>query len=359
MKIVAYLTEPASYTIDLVKAVHFKNDISVRYLWSKSFSNSQTLFKQSTPFLNQLSLIKRYKLLKKDYKSHDAIIFNGYDSITFLLLWLIHLQEAVKTPIAIESDTPLKIPKGAVKRAIKKIYLNYLFKNTFLHGLAGGTLYQKELFRYYGMSENRIHFLPMVIDVEKFRPFKAKQWQKTTPFNFLYVGRFLKLKQIHIIISEFLLEFENDPTTHLNLIGDGETFKLLSNRYSHFNNIHFKGKLENEYLLDEYQNGHVLILASNNENWGLVINEAMSCGIPVISNRGIGANFDLLEGKETGLIFDAQQEGDLASKMKFLKEDTKNYQHYSKNAYRLMHEYWNFSLYEKQLKIAVKKMIHA
>ena len=87
---------------------------------------------------------------------------------------------------------------------------------------------------------------------------------------------------------------------------------------------------------------------------GLVINEAMSFGLPVLSNKGIGANHDLIENKETGLIFDASKKGDLASKMSILKIIPTPIK-YADNAYQLMHQYWNFSLYEKQLKTAIKK----
>ena len=38
-----------------------------------------------------------------------------------------------------------------------------------MNGLAGGEKLHKELFRYYGMSEEKIHFLPMVVDVNQFK----------------------------------------------------------------------------------------------------------------------------------------------------------------------------------------------
>ena len=61
-------------------------------------------------------------------------------------------------------------------------------------------------------------------------------------------------------------------------------------------------------------------MASNNENWGLVINEAMSASLAVLSNVGIGANYDLIQDKDTGLIFDASNKGDLANKVKYYTE---------------------------------------
>ena len=105
----------------------------------------------------------------------------------------------------------------------------------------------------------------------------------------------------------------------------------------------------------EFELAHVLVLASNNENWGLVINEAMSASLAVLSNVGIGANYDLIKDKDTGLIFDASNKGDLANKMQILYRNKELYQILTKNAYSLMHEYWNFNLYFKQLNLAYQK----
>ena len=40
MKVVVYLTEPATYTIDLVKEIYLPNNISFKFIKSKSYSNS-------------------------------------------------------------------------------------------------------------------------------------------------------------------------------------------------------------------------------------------------------------------------------------------------------------------------------
>jgi glycosyltransferase involved in cell wall biosynthesis len=357
MKVIAFLTEPASYTIDLVKNVHIPNQISYKYLFNLSYTrpNSNEIYSDDL-FLNKLSLIKQFKVIRNDYRTNDAIIFNGYDSISFLFLWLVHVFSKHKKPIAIESDTPLKIPSNFFKRLVKKWYLSHLFKNPYLHGLAGGNNSQKKLFSYYGMSSERIHFLPMVVDVNQFKyPPLRERHEK---FTFLYVGRFIPLKQIECIIDEFLIKFRNDSSVQLVLVGDGESYAGISENYSNLENVIFKGRLSAKTLQKEFELANVLVLASNNENWGLVINEAMSAAIPILSNVGIGANYDLIEDKDTGLIFDSSVEGALANKMDIIYKNKELYQVCSKNAYSLMHEYWNFKLYSKQLKLALSKMVN-
>ena len=101
----------------------------------------------------------------------------------------------------------------------------------------------------------------------------------------------------------------------------------------------------------------MFVLAAYNENWGLVINEAMSSSLVVLSNIGIGANYDLIQNKNTGLIFDSSIKGDLANKMQFLFKNKDRYKVLSRNAYYFMHDYWNFNLYFKQLKLALSKIL--
>ena len=47
---------------------------------------------------------------------------------------------------------------------------------------------------------------------------------------------------------------------------------------------------------------HVLILPSTYEPWGLVVNEAMAAGMPVLVSNEVGAHYDLVDGNDTGLF---------------------------------------------------------
>lgn len=356
MKVIVFLTEPASYAIDLIEKVYMPNNIEFKFLSSYSYSKPKISESfNDNLFINKLSIIRRFKSIKKDYLENDIILFSGYSSFSFIILWLIHTFSNVKKPICIISDTPLKIPANPIKLFIKKMYLNYLFKNIYMNGFAGGTNSHKELFRYYGMSCDRIHFLPMVVDVNQFN-FPSLR-KRSEVFSFLYVGRFIKLKQIELIINEFLLKFENNNSVQLILIGDGKIHMNLKKIYSVHKNILFKGRLTSIELKNEFKLSHVFVMASNNENWGLVINEAMSSSLAILSNKGIGANYDLIINKQTGLIFDSTIKGDLSNKMYTLYKNKKQYQFLSKNAYNLMHKYWNFNLYTKQLIHSLSKIL--
>ena len=89
MKVIAFLTEPASYTIDLAKMVYSPNDINYKFLYSSSYSKPKTYNQfNDNLFLDKKSIISQFKTLKKDYDENDVVLFSGYTSISFLILWI-------------------------------------------------------------------------------------------------------------------------------------------------------------------------------------------------------------------------------------------------------------------------------
>ena len=65
----------------------------------------------------------------------------------------------------------------------------------------------------------------------------------------------------------------------------------------------------------EYAKASCLILPSFSEPWGLVVNEALSYGCPVVVSHRCGCVPELVEGKPTGFVFEAGNVIDLASKL--------------------------------------------
>ena len=110
----------------------------------------------------------------------------------------------------------------------------------------------------------------------------------------------------------------------------------------------------NDDLINEYKQASALVLPSYNEQWGLVINEAMASGLPVLANKNVGAIDDLIVNRETGFIFDYEKPKDFINHLTLLREQN-TYEVFSKNAYLLLNNYWNYNLYYQKIIDALKK----
>jgi len=347
MKVFCYFIEPASYAVDLVTKVYDKNNIDHTYLYSYSLAESSST--SSKVFLDKLNLIFRIQFVIKTFRNNDFIIVNGYNNYPFILTFILNVFSFNKKYIAAESDSQLNIPKNPLKRLLKWVYLSIIFRNKYVLGFAGGSKSHKELFRYYGMLEDRIFLMPMMVDNAKFYCDKKAL---PTPFTFLYVGRIIKHKNVEALIQQFNTNF-NTKDAILRIVGSGVESDNLKIQYES-NKINFAGKLFDKDLINEFHNASCFVCPSLFEPWGLVVNEALSSGLPVIATKEVGACYDLIEGKETGLI--AENNTELGKKMLQLFKDENLLKKYSINASALMKEYWNYALYESCLNDAIKKV---
>jgi glycosyltransferase involved in cell wall biosynthesis len=90
----------------------------------------------------------------------------------------------------------------------------------------------------------------------------------------------------------------------LVLVGDGEEFMELRRRSREIScgAIVFPGFLQRDELPAVYALGEALVFPTHSDPWGLVVNEAMACGLPVIVSRVAGCVADLVREGENGYI---------------------------------------------------------
>jgi len=347
MKVFCFFVEPASYTLDLVSNIHDKNGID--YCFIKSNTLVVSGFKSIKDFLDKKSLISRFSYVLNCFKNNDFIIINGYNNYPFILTFIFNCFSAKKKYIATDSDTQLIIPNNPLKRFLKWLYLSIIFKNKYVLGFAGGSNSHKNLFTHYGMKEDRIFLMPMMVDNSKFDAYKKRF---PNLFTFLFVGRLVSYKNVENLILQFNINFSNKNAV-LNIVGDGTQGEYLIDKYNS-EKVIFMGKKFNQELIAEYLSASCFVCPSLFEPWGLVVNEALSAGLPVIACKEVGACFDLIKDKETGFIAEDMQ--DFGQMMLTLFNDAELLQRYSKNASDLMKNNWNYDLYNNCLNRAIKKV---
>ena len=347
MKVFCYFVEPASYTLELASNVYDKHNIEYSFINSKTFAESNLSTNKN--FLDRISLFSRIRYVYNVYRNNDLIIVNGYNNYPFIMTFFLNLFSFNKKYIATESDTQLIVPSNIIKRFIKWIYLSIIFKNKYVLGFAGGNYSHKDLFRNYGMDESRIFLMPLMINNEKFY---CERKEKITPFTFLFVGRLVMHKNVEALIEKFNAYFA-DKNAVLRIVGAGEQEVYLKSKYES-KQVIFVGKKFESDLIKEFQTASCFLCPSIFEPWGLVVNEALSSGLPVIARKEVGACFDLILGKETGFITDDMK--DFGEKMMTFFNDEELLYLYSRNASKFMQEKWNYNFYNNCLNDAIEKI---
>jgi glycosyltransferase involved in cell wall biosynthesis len=192
-----------------------------------------------------------------------------------------------------------------------------------------------EYFKYFGGQ--KIMIAPHFVDnnffssrVKTFSPQRSefrKNWNVSKDaFCFMFCGKFQRkkrpmdiLKASKILNDELRTKRQELGTIHLLMVGDGE-LRGKCEQYVKEHNlpVTFAGFMNQGEIAKAYAISDCLVLASDfTETWGLVVNEAMACGLPVIVSNSCGCAPDLLR-EETGMGFDCGDVEELAECMKMM-----------------------------------------
>jgi glycosyltransferase involved in cell wall biosynthesis len=108
----------------------------------------------------------------------------------------------------------------------------------------------------------------------------------------LFVGRLAPEKQIERTVDAFAQGPASLPNAHLLLVGpDAGSGPAIRRRIVELGldaRVHLLGLLEGESLLQAYAEADLLVLLSRRENFGMVVVEAMACGLPVLVSEQVG-----------------------------------------------------------------------
>ncbi|MCP9756930.1 glycosyltransferase [Lacihabitans sp. CCS-44] len=139
-----------------------------------------------------------------------------------------------------------------------------------------------------------------------------------TPQNFIYVGRIIGVKNIPILVKAFqnikskIVEAEDWGLIILgNGLLDEEIEKLIEVQNKH---IYKFPAVDWQGVPKYFSQSDCLVLPSNSEPWGLVVNEAMICGLGVIVSDSCGCKDDLVQ--DNGYVFESGNQNSLENAMK-------------------------------------------
>ena len=281
---------PAFYKVNLYNELAKKLDILVIFIakstnevrandfliLEKSRFEYKVLFDGDIEDRNIASNIYKLRRILRQHQ-YKKILIGGWNLKEFW--YLVFTNHHSKNYLVLES-TINESKIDLMRSTIKKIFLSRI-SIVF----ASGSLHRQLLKKLEYKGKVMITKGVGIINKPSLRYIKREYRKK-----FIYVGRLSKEKNIELLVDLFndLKDFS------LTIIGTGPLENSLKRRAKE--NIIFKGQVNNQQLKSYFDESNILMLTSISETWGLVVEEALYFGLPVIVSNNCGVCEIINEG---------------------------------------------------------------
>lgn len=239
------------------------------------------------------------------HRKPDLVFLYSYSDPRSVFVAIVTVLMGGKAVIMSDS-TYLDFPRSKLKEWFKSVALS-LFSGAFVSGVRA-----EKYIRSLGFIERRIVQGVNVVDNSSIRDFLSNKLKTEDARNekyFISVARMIEKKNIEGLIvsfSNFVNENPSYADFRLLLCGDGPLREDLQQKAIELDNgnIEFCGHVRQPELFEYISNAKALILPSRSEQWGLVVNEALACGTPVLVSDYCGCVPELVIEGLTGWSFD-------------------------------------------------------
>jgi len=209
------------------------------------------------------------------------------------------------------------------KRVVKQAILRAYFRRSSA-ALSLGTL-NTAFYRHMGVPAKRIHLVRYGIDNDTFTPFAGhgpdgkKKLRRELGLRdegalLLSVGRLTREKDYGTLLRAMKILSSRHPALSLVIVGTGPERKLLEGiiQSQSLTRVQLVGDIRSSAVPKFFGASDAFILSSISETWGVVINEALAAGLPVLaSDRGAAAR-DLVCAGLNGFVFNHGDPADAA-----------------------------------------------
>ena len=287
----------------------------------------------------------------------DLVVVGGWSLMAtqLAILWC----RIRRVPYILMSDNHLLEPRAAWVRALKRLVLPRLVPQAAAW-LVPGSLARDHI-ADYGARPERTSVFPLTVDVEALasradalrvdRPaLRDRLGLPQDAIAVLQVGRLIEMKAPADLVRAVgeARTTAGLPLT-LVLVGDGPEGAFLRQLAASLGvPLVLTGVLDGDDLTAAYVAADIFALASRRETWGVVVNEAMACGLPLVLSDRVGAAGDLLEPGGNGILVPGGDIGALATALGRLAADASTREEYGRRSRELIHP-WGYDASVEEL----------
>jgi len=255
----------------------------------------------------------------------DVLICGGYNYIASWQARSWAKTHQVPFVLWVESTSDDRRGNRVVIEFLKKKFISEC--DAFVVPGCSSSLY----LQHYGVPPIKIFTAPNAVDIERFyeiaiqarssaRSIRARRGLPSR--YFLFSGRLVPEKGIFDLVDAYE-SLGPSIREHIGLVfaGDGPSFGKLQRYTGKLGNVHLLGFLQRDDLARVMAFATGLVLPTHSDTWGLVVNEAMACGLPVVVSRVAGCAADLVQDGWNGFIVNPRERHNLTDVLARLAGD--------------------------------------
>lgn len=244
----------------------------------------------------------------------DALVVHGHTPAATLIA--VAAARWAGLPVFTRGETHLGLSRGSLKLLARKPLMRAFYRR-LTGALAIGSA-NAAFYRAMGIPEKRIFSMPYTIDNARFiegsrlsdaqrKKVRAELGVADVDPIVLYAAKLQARKHPEDLLRAAYILQNSGIRFHVVMVGSGEMAAELVDLTGRLglDNVHFHGFANQSALPQIYGAADVFVLPSENEPWGLAVNEAMCAGLPIVASSEIGCAADLIRAGVNGQTFAA------------------------------------------------------
>jgi glycosyltransferase involved in cell wall biosynthesis len=322
---------PAPYMVDRFNAIAHRGNLEFEAWFNdpsehdRSWKINESTWQFPFRYLPTVHLIgRRLHLPTPVLQCKPDVLVSLYAAPVFVIGWSLAKLRGIRTCFRVLCTSDRWFARHPAKEALKRLMFQRV-DAIETPGMDG-----KNYAMRYGSTADRIFLATHAIDLVHFqtRSLMASEKRSSLRQNlglrgtaYIYVGRLWRGKGLHYLFQAFEhVQKSSDHAVSLLIVGDGDeegTLRQMTLERG-LRNVSFAGFQQKSDLPKYYSAADVFVFPTLGDPYGLVIDEAMACALPIISTSAAGEIHDRVEDGGNGYIVPPENAAALADRMLYL-----------------------------------------
>jgi glycosyltransferase involved in cell wall biosynthesis len=262
---------------------------------------------------------------------YDAVWIHGQQFAAYVLAFALAKLQGI--PVLTRGDTHLGLSRPPLRAALRRVLLGLQYRHIDRFLAVGSK--NREYYRAFGVPDERIFDVPFSVDNERFvrgsalspderRAARARLGAKDGHVVLLYASKLMRRKHPDDLLrAAAKLQGRGHPV-HVVIAGSGELdeeLRQLAAGLDLLERVCFAGFVNQRALPALYGACDIFVLPAEDEPWGLIVNEVMCAGLPVVVGAEVGCAPDLVQPNVNGALCEPGNPATLAAVLEPLVAD--------------------------------------